>query len=374
MHTAQIDLADKKQVRDFLSLPFRIYRDVPRWVPPLDMEARSVLDPKRHPFYRHSEAGFFLARADDGRVVGRIAAVNNRRYNDYNHKKTAFFCLFECEHDQAAASGLFESAFDWARARGLDEIIGPKGFTALDGGGLLVRGFEHRPAFGMPYNPPYYANLIEAAGFERLRETVSGYLSVDTQFPERIHKLSERIQKRRGLHIARYRTRKDLRALVPLLKDLYNGSLGGAYDNTPITDDEANALANQLIWFADPRLVKVVMKGEQPVGFLLAYPDISAALQRIRGRVLPFGWIALLSELKRTDWLNINGAGLIEEYRGLGGTAILFSEMYKSVVESGQFRHADVAQIDVENDNMQREMTNFGIDFYKMHRIYVRAL
>lgn len=307
--------------------------------------------------------------------------LDNRRYNEYNHESTAFFHLFECEDNPAAATGLFDAAFAWARARGLTKILGPKGFTPLDGFGLLVKGFEHRPAFGLPYNPAYYPALIESAGFQPHLKSVSGYLGADIQFPPRIHELADRIVSRRGLRIARYEKRSDLRALVPQLKELYNSALRGTSGNTPLTDDEADALANQLLWFADPKLIKIVMKvedprkgNERPVGFLLAYPDISAALQKTRGRLFPFGWLTLLRELRRTDWLNINGAGLLPESRGSGGTAILYSEMFKSVVESGQFRHAEVVQIGVENENIQREMENFGVDFYKMHRTYQREL
>jgi hypothetical protein len=112
------------------------------------------------------------------------------------------------------------------------------------------------------------------------------------------------------------------------------------------------------------------MKDERPVGFLLAYPDISAALQKTKGRLFPFGWITLLRELRKTDWININGAGMIEEYRGLGGTAILYSEMFKSVIENPQYNNAEVVQIGLENEKMQRELENFGVDFYKIHRMY----
>ena len=119
-------------------------------------------------------------------------------------------------------------------------------------------------------------------------------------------------------------------------------------------------MADQMLWFADPHLIKIVMKDEKPVGFLLAYPDISAALQKTKGRLFPFGWITILRELRTTDWININGAGMIEEYRGLGGTAILYSEMFKSVIENPRYRHAEVVQIGLENEKMQREMENFG--------------
>ena len=159
MQTIQIDLSNKEQVRDFLSLPFSIYRDIPQWVPPLQMDEKARLDPGRFPYYKHSQACFLLAYqrsdpADEGsRPVGRLAVLDNRRYNEFNHESTAFFYLFECEDNPSAAAGLFEAGFAWARSRGLTRILGPKGFTPLDGFGLLVKGFEHRPAFGLPYNP-----------------------------------------------------------------------------------------------------------------------------------------------------------------------------------------------------------------------------
>lgn len=373
MNVIQLDLANKKQVRDFLDLPFRIYEDIPQWVPPLQMDERLRLDPKRFPFFKHSRAAFFLAY-NGTRPAGRLAVLNNRQYNDYNKTSTAFFYLFECENDRDVASALFEVGFAWARSQGLTEIVGPKGFTPMDGFGLLVKGFEHRPAFGLPYNPPYYPELIEAQGFESYRDAVSGYLGPDIQFPSRIHELAERLAKRRGLHIARYEKRSDLKQLVSQLKDLYNNALRGTAENAPLTDEEALAMGNQMLWFADPKLIKMVMKGDEIVGFLLAYPDISAALQKTRGRLFPFGWLTVLLELRRTQWININGAGLLPEYRGSGGTAILYSEMFKSVTANPRYRHAEVVQIGVENENMQREMENFGVDSYKIHRVYRREI
>jgi hypothetical protein len=381
MEIIQIDLANRQQVKAFLDLPFRIYKDIPQWAPPLEADVRLYLDPKHHPFYKHSEAAFFLstrsglpARGEPGRTIGRLAVLNNKRYNDYNHSRTAFFYLFECENDPEAAARLFDSAAAWARERGLTELLGPKGFTVLDGFGMLVKGFEHRPAFGLPYNPPYYPKLLEKLGFETDSEAVSGYLDPQLTFPPRIHELSARIQQRRGLHIARFKTRRDLRTLTNNLKELYNGALEGTTGTYPLDDDDVKAMADQLLWFADPKLIKIVMKDNKPVGFLLAYPDISAALQKTKGKLFPFGWLTMLREMKQTDWVNINGAGMIDEYRGLGGTAILFSEMYKTISESGQFRHADLVQIGTENDRMQRELRDLGVDFYKTHRVYKKQL
>jgi hypothetical protein len=368
-----IDLNNPKEVRRFLDFPFRLYAKTQQWVPPLASDARRIFDRRRHPFYQSGEASFWLAMDHEKQVVGRLAVLDDKKFNQYNQANTAFFYLFECRDDQQAAAGLFEAGFEWARQRGLRRIEGPKGFTPFDGIGLLVRGFEHRPAFGLPYNPPYYVQLVEAAGFTSAGELLSGYLGAHTPIPPRIHQVADALKQRRGLRVARYSKRGELRELSASLKDLYNSSLGGTHGNAPLTDAEVKALADQMLWFADPRLIKIVYKGEQPVGFLFAYPDISAALQRTRGRMFPFGWLDLLLELRRTRWININGAGMIEGYRGLGGTALLFSEMQKSVVECN-YEHADIVQIGVENANMQRELRGLGIDFYKAHRLYARQL
>jgi hypothetical protein len=373
MHILPLDLDNKKQVDDFLRLPFSIYRGMPQWVPPLQMDERLRLNPTRFPFYRHSQAGFFLAY-EGTRPVGRLAVLENRRYNEFHQSRTAFFYLFECENSPAAASALFQAACEWACARGLDRISGPQGFTPLDGFGLLVKGFEHRPAFGLPYNPAYYVELVEAQGFVQEEEIISGYLGPDIQFPPRVHELAGRLAQRRGLHILRCETRSDLRKLIPHFKQLYNNSLGNTEGTVLLTEEEMDTMASQLLWLADPKLVKLVMKDDKAVGFLLAYPDISRALQKTRGRLFPFGWLTLLLELRRTDWININGAGLLPEYRGSGGTAILYSEMFRSVRENPRYRHAEVVQVGLENENMQRELENFGIDFYKRHRTYQRAL
>jgi hypothetical protein len=373
MNILPLDLDNKKQVDDFLHLPFSIYREMPQWVPPLQMDERLRLNPKRFPFYKHSQAGFFLAY-EGTRPIGRLAVLANHRYNEFHQTRTAFFYLFECENSPAAASALFQAAFEWACARGLDRISGPQGFTPLDGFGLLVKGFEHRPAFGLPYNPAYYVDLVEAQGFVKEEEIVSGYLGPDIRFPPRVHQLAERLARRRGLHILRCETRSDLRKLIPHFKELYNNSLGETEGTVPLTNEEMDTLASQLLWLADPKLVKLVMKNDRAVGFLLAYPDVSRALQKTRGRLFPFGWLWLLLELRRTDRININGAGLLPEYRGSGGTAILYSEMFKSVTENPRYQHAEVVQIGLENENMQRELENFGIDFYKKHRTYRRDL
>jgi len=369
MSVLEIEPSNRRQVDQFLSLPFRLYQNVPQWVPPLHLEARRWLDRDRNPFFRTSAAAFFIVTADSEVPIGRLAVLDNQEYNAYNREKTAFFYLFDCEDNYEAAESLFGAAFAWARQRGLDKIIGPKGFSPLDGMGLLVGGFEHRPALGIPYNLPYYAGMLEAIGFSGSGDVVSGYLSGQTRLPERVHQMAGLLQERRGLRIVRFRQRKDLRIILPKLKDLYNLSIEGTSGNYPLNDEQVKILADQILRFADPHLIKIVMKADQIVGFLFAYPDISGALQRTQGSLFPFGWVNLLLESRKTRWVNINGMGMLREYRGAGGTALLFSEIEKSIRMHG-FEHAELVQIGAENDRMLRELRSVGVDYYKKHRMY----
>src|SRR5688572_17211084 len=160
MRLIEVDRRNRRDVQDFLKLPFRLYRDVPQWVPPIMQGERARFKPE-FAFYEHSKAAFYLVRDEAGQAVGRIAVQNSRPFNEYRNSKDALIYLYEAIDDESVARCLFDAAADWARAQGLDRLVGPKGFMQSDGIGLLVQGFEHRPAIGIPYNPPYYVRHWE---------------------------------------------------------------------------------------------------------------------------------------------------------------------------------------------------------------------
>ena len=373
MEIIEVNTENRREARQFIQFPHKLYANCAQWVPRLRRDALGMLNRKKHPFFERSDASFFMAKAEGGEVVGRIAIIENKPFNVRSNKKRAFFYLFDVVNDQMVAKALFDQVQVWAKARNLTEIYGPKGFAALNGMGMLTRGFDHRPAYGIPYNYAYYPELIEHLGFRKDRELLSGYLHRDKEIPEKVTIIAEKVRKRWGVRVDQYKNKNDLRRMLPQIKDLYNGSLVGTSGNPPLTDADVEAMANQILWFADPTIIKVLMKKEKAAGFLLAYPDISKALQRTNGRMFPLGWLQMLIELKRTEWININGAGIIEEYRGLGGTAVLFNEMAKSV-KSGRYTHADLVQIGAENEKMLRELSSIGIEFYKSHSMYVKQI
>jgi GNAT superfamily N-acetyltransferase len=369
-----VDPLDRAAVRRFLRLPFRLYAGHPLWVPPLLLDAAMQLDSRRHPFYEHSEAAFFLA-VRDGQDVGRIAALENRPFNRYHKTRQAQFYLFECIDDLEVAAALIDAASDWARARGLDTLVGPKGFGALDGYGMLVDGFEFRPAMTMMnYNPPAYPRFLEALGFEKEVDFVSCYLNRKRyRLPERIHRVAERAARRSGLRVVRFQTKAELRRWADRIGEAYNRTFVNNWEYYPLSAKEIRFLTDSLLTVADPRLVKLIARDEEIVGFLFTFPDVSAALQRSRGRLLPFGVADLLLEAGRTRWLAINGAGVLPEYQGRGGNALLYVELQRTLEES-RFQHADLTQVAETAVQMRRDLLNIGGVPYKNHRVFRKGI
>jgi hypothetical protein len=202
----KVDTSNKAQVRRFVELPYHIYKDCPQWVPPLNVDAYNQLNRGKHPFHEHSDMDFFLA-VREGKDVGRIAAIENKPFNQYHGTKESDFYFFECENDSEAAAALFNAAFEWSRKRGLNSIIGPKGMGPLDGYGVQVLGFEQRQTMTMlNYNHDYYPALVEAQGFRKEVDFVSCYLPAEAfEIPERVVRIAQRALER-GHLMKRFKT------------------------------------------------------------------------------------------------------------------------------------------------------------------------
>jgi hypothetical protein len=332
------------------------------------------LNRDKHPYYEHSEADFFVA-VRDGIVIGRIAVLENKNYNQFRNTNLAQFYLFECEDDQETAAALFSRGFEWAHERGLEQIIGPKGFCVLDGYGLLVEGYEHHQMMTMMnYNYPYYIDLVEAQGFVKEVDFVSCYLGAEAfRLPERIHRIADRVQQRGTLRVERFKTKRDLKAWAPRVGRAYNNAFIHNWEFSPLTENEISFVLDTILTVGDPRLIKIIAHDDEAVGFLFGFPDLSRALQRANGRLLPFGIFDLLLEMRRTKWIAVNGAGILPEFQGRGGNALLYSEMEKTVRDN-HFEHGDLTQVAETAVQMRSDLINLGGKPYKNHRVYTRNL
>jgi GNAT superfamily N-acetyltransferase len=226
----------------------------------------------------------------------------------------------------------------------------------------------------MNYNPSYYPRFMQELGFQKEVDFVSCYLSAKQfKLPERVHRIAERAARRSGLVVKRFKNKKELRQWAGRIGRTYNQAFVNNWEYYPLSDREISFLTDNLMTVADPRLIKIITHGEEAVGFLFAFPDVSAAIQRSRGQLLPFGIIDLLVEFKRTKWVALNGAGILPEFQGRGGNALLYSEIEKTVRQAG-FTHADLTQVAESAVQMRRDLENLGGVPYKNHRVYSRTI
>lgn len=369
----KLDPSSKAQARRFVHLPFRLYRNNPHWVPPIVMDQELQLNRAKYPFFEHSEADFFIATRDH-QDVGRIAVMENRPFNRYHGTRQAHFYFFESENDQEIVNALFDCVFEWAHGRHLDTVLGPKGMGVLDGMGILYEGFEeHQMMLMMPYNPPHYPHMMEALGFGRKVDYVSCYARADSfRLPEQVHRIAERVERRGTLRVQHCRNKAELKAWALRAAKAYDKAFVRNWEYAPQTDRELALIVDNLIAVADPKLIKLIVHGEDVVGFLLAFPDATPALRRCQGRLLPFGLLDLLQEMRRTHWLAINAAGILPEFQGIGGNALLYSEMEKTVHEYN-FEFAALYQV-AETAQMIQDLEKLGLVPRKKHRIYMRAI
>lgn len=368
-----IDTTDRKQVQRYIDIQFKLYEDCPQWVPPILIDRRVQMNKKKHPFYEHSDADFFIA-VKDGEDVGCIAALENKPYNEYQKKKQASFYLFDTINDQAVADALFGAVFEWARARGLNQVVGPKGFGPLDGYGIQTMGYEHRQMMTMMhYNYEYYPGMMEKLGFRKEVDFLSAYFdiaNVNENFPERIHRIAERVQQRGTFKVLRFKSKRELASWGQRIGEAYNKAFVHNWEYYPLSEREIDFVVENILVIADPKLMKIITKDDEVVGFVFSFKDISKALQRSGGKMFPFGIFHILWELRQTEWISFNGAGILPEYQGMGGNALMYSEMAKSMNEY-PFKHGDLPQVAETTKQMRADLENIGGVPYKNHRVYV---
>ncbi len=370
----KIDTGDKEQVNKFVQFHYDLYEGCPQWVPPFKVDIKMMLNRKKHPFYEHSDADFFLAYRD-GKIVGRIAALENKPFNEYHKTKDAEFYLFDSIDDQEVANALFEAVFDWARQRGLNHVVGPKGLSAFDGYGIQIEGFEHRQIMNMMnYNYDYYAHLVETLGFEKEVDFVSCYIPAEHfHLDPRIHEISRRVQDRGTLQVKKFRNKAELVSWADRIGEAYNNTFVQNWEYYPLSKREVKFVVDTIIQVANPKLIKIITSGDKVVGFLLGFPDVSEAMQRAKGNLNLFSIIDLIFEMGKTKWISLNGMGVLPEYHGRGGNALLYSEM-EDTLHSFNFLHADLTQVAETTKQMRKDLENVGGKPYKNHRVFQKHI
>jgi hypothetical protein len=310
--------------REFLNLPWTIYRNDPHWMPMLRGTQKELLNYSRNPYYAEAEIGTFLARRK-GRVVGRIAAIVNRAHNRKYGEKLGFFGFFECEDDPTAADALFDTARVWLRARGMTVIRGPMNPSLNHETALLIDGFDSSPMFMMTHNPPYYAGLIERQGFVKSQDLYAFRAPLDrlAGLEKDLRLVGESCQKRMNMTI-RPMDRTRFGAEVELFLRLFNEAYEGTWGFVPISDAETRHMASGLKQLIVPEMTAIGEVDGEPIGAIFALPDYNSRIKAIGGRLFPFGFIRLLWNRQSIKRVRVVSANVVQKYQRRGaGLALL---------------------------------------------------
>jgi GNAT superfamily N-acetyltransferase len=364
------------QDRDaFVLFPYALYRDDPNWVPPLIMERKDFLNPRKNAWFAHGSVELFLAR-QNGEVVGRIAAVNDPNYNRFHGTSLGFFGMFECIDDTAVARGLFDAAARWNKANGFSAMLGPVNFSTNYECTVLVEGFDAPPAVMMAYNPRYYPALYEANGFRKAKDTWAWELSSSVPPPEKVVRIAEKIRQREGV-VVRSLNIKDFHNEVRRIKALYDQAWEKNWGFVPMTDAEFDQMAREMKPLVVPDLLLIAEVKGEPVGFSMTVPDANIALKAAGGRLtrygLPIGLAKLLLASRRIKWLRLILLGVVPGYRKRGIDAILYLDTIRTAKRLG-YTGGEISWTLEDNDLINRAIESMGGRRCKTYRFYERPL
>ena len=364
----------------FLSFPWRVYKDDPYWVPPIFSERVHFTDPKKNPFFETNEAQLYLALRGE-EIVGTIAAFTNRRHNEHQNENIGFFGFFEVLDDYEAAEALLKTAENWSREKGFFALRGPAQWNTNDECGLLVDGFDDSPRILMTYNPRYYVDFVERAGFKYARDLWAYQLPVKDfmdNIGERLEKITTKILERKEVTIRKLNM-KIYDEEVAKVKLLYNEAWSQNWGFVPMTDGEFDQLADELHDILDPDLTYIAEKDGKTVGFSITLPDLNEPLLKAYPKPNTPEWWTMVKLvwnwkiLKKVSWVRVLVLGVIPEYRTLGIDALFYYKSAQAALKKGM-KMAEMSWILDNNDKMNRPIIAMGAEVYKTYRFYEKAL
>lgn len=363
------EVKTKKDLRRFLTLPWLIYENNPFWVPPLIHEEKKLFSPRHNPFWEHASRVLLVAY-ENGKPVGRIAAIKDRHFIDFHREKTGYFGFFECRNDPYTARALLSAAQNWLEVEGLEQMIGPLNPSTNETCGLLLEGYDSCPKIMMPYNPPYYHKLLELCGLTKTRDLLAYRIPVPDKMNPRLEKLAV-ILKKKGLNV-RNINMKDFHRELKLVRKIYNSAWSKNWGFVPITEAEIEEMAKKLKPLVVPGLVFFAEYKGRPVGFYLVLPDYNQVIKKMNGKMGPIQIIKFLLGRKNITDIRLIMAGIEEEYQKKGLDALFYLESARAARDLG-YKDSEISWLLEDNILVIRAAEMMGGTLYKKYRIYQKT-
>lgn len=357
----------KEQMKEFLALPGKIYRDDPQWIKPLPILEKGEYNPRKNPVLRRSEHLFLLAREGEN-AVARMIIYIDPRYNDFHKSRTGFFGSFESYNNSKAADLLFREADDWFAHKGMTDILGPINPVA-ESWGLVLEG-SAPPVFLSPHNPFYYNDLLTSSGLKKAKDLLvyeadgkSGYI-----LPERYTRFSETLLQRKPeitvRRIRRFRLKEEALHILRILND----SVAGNWGFVPVLEDEMTSVVKQLKPILDRDAIWFVEEDGYPVGVALGFPDINVLLKEMKGHVTPSTLFRFLKGRKTITDYRLWGLAVMPEYHGLGLDVLLYVSLFRSLEPRGIRLEANYMLED--NPKILNALEKMNLKLIKKYRVY----
>jgi len=357
---------------EFLRLPWIVYRSHSRWVPPLLLSFKRLLDPKKNPFWKHADARFWVARRD-GRAAGRIGAVVNRRHDEAWNERAGFFGFFECIEDYGVAEALLATARDWLEERGARVLRGPVSPSTNDECGVLVEGFDRDPFIMMPYTPAYYPEFLERFGLEKRMDLFAFAFSPFTDLPPKVDRVADLVQQRYGIRL-RTLVMRDFAAEIERLRTVYNGAWADNWGFVPMSREEFAFAAEEFKSVAMPDFIMFAERDDRTVGAMICVPDLNPILKKMNGRLLPFKFRHLIGWRRKVEAIRLLTMGVLPEYRTRGVDALFYRGLLNRAREIGFTKASELGWVLESNDVMVNTILRVGGERTKRLRIYEMGL
>lgn len=364
--------SDRSLKKAFVKFPIKLYKGCPYYVPPLILDELDTLNIKKNPAFDFCEMQLFLAYRDK-KIVGRIAAIINENANKIWDKKEARFSFVDFIDDDEVVDALFDAAHKWAKTKGMDSVIGPMGFTDLDPEGLLIKGFDKVSTMATKYSFPYYEIQIERLGYTKDADWKEFIIPVPSEVPERHQRIANIVATRFGLKVLKFEGYNQVKPYVSKLFTCLNEAYKPLYGFSPLTQRQIDHYVKMYVPLLRWDIVQIIIKEEtdEVVGFGIGIPSLSAALQKSKGKLFPFGWYQLLKALKSkgNPTLDLMLMGVAPEYQGKGVNALIFSNFIPAAHKSG-FKFAESNPELEMNNKMVSLWDGFDAENHKIRRAY----
>ncbi|MGM0441466.1 MAG: hypothetical protein ACQEQC_03495 [Elusimicrobiota bacterium] len=361
----------KKDFKKFIHLPDKFYEGDENWVPDLDMDIKHTLT-EENPFFEHAQKKLFIAYKD-GVPVGRIAAVIDWNFVEFQEEHTGFFGFFECIDDFQVAEELFREAEKYLKKNKMNKVIGPMNPSSNDKCGMLIEGFDSPPRIMMSYNPDYYNGLLEKNNYSKAKDLVAMNMDVSGGPRGRLERIAKKIKKKYPQLRSRPINLKDFENEVKRVREIYNAAWEKNWGFVPWTKEEIEDLAQMLKPLVVEELLQIGFWKEQPVGFLLALPDYNEVIKRTGRSLFPFGWLKFLYYRNKINNLRLLAMGVKKEFQNKGVGPLMY---YNSLVQAMKlgYEECEFSWILEDNEDTIKIGKMMGAKIYKKYRIYRKNL